>query len=233
MVTEMVLQAGKEEYMLGGPGRIVEADEGKFGKRKDNRGRCVNADWVFGMVERGGDRKMALAVVPNRKADTLIPLITAFVLPGTTIHTDMHGGYNKIEELEGYGYVHKRLCHKYEFVAQDGTHTQTIEGNWRVLKKNVPESQREGSDLQEYLYECMWRRKHTNNLWGSFMEGLASLRYRPADIDRLWDHRELMDDPDNWDPDDTSESSDDISLSADSSVSEISASDPSSDYMVI
>ncbi|CAB9504228.1 Inherit from opiNOG: protein Hydra magnipapillata [Seminavis robusta] len=228
MVIEMVLQADRDDYMLGGPGCIVEMDEGKFGRRKDNRGRCVNADWVFGMVERGGERKLALAVVPDRKANTLLPLIMAFVRPGTTIHTDMHGGYNKIATLPGYNYTHKTLCHKYEFVAQDGTHTQTIKGNWRVLKKNVPESQREGSNLQEYLYECMWRRKHARHLWASFLEGMARLRYRPEDIDRLWEMREDMEE--SWTPE---ESSDDESLEDDSSATDSSLSEVSSSYMVI
>ncbi|CAB9513375.1 Inherit from opiNOG: protein Hydra magnipapillata [Seminavis robusta] len=229
MVIEMVLQADKEDYMLGGPGRIVEGDEGKFGRRKYNRGRCVNADWVFGMVERGGERKLALIVIPDRKANTLLPLIMSFVRPGTQINTDKHGGYNKIKDLEGYNYEHRTLCHKYEFVAQDGTHTQTIKGNWRVLKKNVPESQREGSNLQEYLYECMWRRKHAKHLWKSFIEGLACLRYRPEDIDRLWEMRE--DREESWSPE---ESSVDDSLDANSSVSDDdSLSEPSSDYMVI
>ncbi|CAB9517776.1 Inherit from opiNOG: protein Hydra magnipapillata [Seminavis robusta] len=224
----MVLQCDKDDYMLGGPGCVVEADEGKFGRRKDNRGRCVNSDWVFGMVERGGERKLALAVVPDRKANTLLPLIMAFIRPGTTINTDKHGGYNKIGELTGYDYTHRTLCHKYEFVAADGTHTQTIEGNWRVLKKNVPESQREGSNLQEYLYECMWRRKHAKHLWASFLEGLARLRYRPEDIDRLWELRE--ENEESWSPE---ESSSDDSLEYDSSATDSSLSEVSSSYMVI
>ena len=39
--------------LIGGPGKIVEIDESKFGRRKYNRVRVVDGHWVFGGVERG------------------------------------------------------------------------------------------------------------------------------------------------------------------------------------
>eukprot|EP00731_Ephydatia_muelleri_P003668 Em0001g3668a len=38
--------------VVGGPGKEVEIDESKFGKRKYNRGRAVEGHWVFGGMER-------------------------------------------------------------------------------------------------------------------------------------------------------------------------------------
>ena len=35
---------------IGGPGKIVEIDESKIGKRKFNRGHFVEGQWVFGRV---------------------------------------------------------------------------------------------------------------------------------------------------------------------------------------
>lgn len=37
---------------LGGPGKIVEIDESKFGRRKYYRGHRVEGCWVFGGIER-------------------------------------------------------------------------------------------------------------------------------------------------------------------------------------
>lgn len=38
---------------IGGPGRIVEIDKNKFGKRKYYRGHFVEGQWVFGGYKRG------------------------------------------------------------------------------------------------------------------------------------------------------------------------------------
>jgi hypothetical protein len=43
--------------ILGGPGSVVEIDEAKFGRRKFNRGRIVEGQWVFGGIERGSGRR--------------------------------------------------------------------------------------------------------------------------------------------------------------------------------
>jgi ISXO2-like transposase domain len=76
-----------EAGMIGGVGKIVEIDESKFGKRKYNRGRRVEGRWVLGGVERGS-KKCFLRVVEQRDKDTLVGIIKASVLPGTTIITD-------------------------------------------------------------------------------------------------------------------------------------------------
>jgi hypothetical protein len=50
---------------IGGPGKIVEIDESKFGKRKYHRGRRVDGLWVFGGIE-SGTRKCLLICVQDR-----------------------------------------------------------------------------------------------------------------------------------------------------------------------
>jgi len=39
---------------LGGTGKVVEIEEGKFGKRKYARGHAIDGQWVFGGFELGG-----------------------------------------------------------------------------------------------------------------------------------------------------------------------------------
>src|SRR3954454_7773448 len=72
---------------LGGPGTIVEIDETFVGgvKRGPNPAlRLSNKTTVLGMLERGGE--LVTRIVPDTRAFTIMPLISAQVLPGTTIH---------------------------------------------------------------------------------------------------------------------------------------------------
>lgn len=67
--------------LIGGPGKVVEIDEALFGKRTYNRGRRRDQRWVLGGIERG-TYNMFMAIVPNRCAATLLPIIQANVLYG-------------------------------------------------------------------------------------------------------------------------------------------------------
>lgn len=161
----------QESTELGGPGKIVQIDESKFGRRKYNRGRQVEGHWVVGMIE-DGRQDVVFRVVETRDKEVLHPFIQEHVLPGTTIHTDGWRGYYGLGEL---GYVHKQVKHSENFVgkyknylcssintlnitADDGTHTQRIESTWRPAKdwfrrRRVPSEQ-----FADHLMEYLWRR---------------------------------------------------------------------------
>jgi hypothetical protein len=47
---------------LGGPGKTVEIDESKFGRRKHYRGHRVEGQWVFGGIERESGRVFMVPV---------------------------------------------------------------------------------------------------------------------------------------------------------------------------
>eukprot|EP00731_Ephydatia_muelleri_P013452 Em0007g762a len=81
-----------ETEKIGGVGKVVEIDESKFGKRKYNRGRRREGQWVLGGVERGSD-EMFMQIVPSA---TLLPVIIANVKPGTEIHTDEWRSYARL-----------------------------------------------------------------------------------------------------------------------------------------
>ena len=65
---------------IGGPGKVVEIDESKFGKRKYQRGHAVEGAWVFGGIERES-RKRFILPVECRDAATLIPLCQKHIWP--------------------------------------------------------------------------------------------------------------------------------------------------------
>ena len=85
----------RENVQVGGPGKIVEIDESKFGKRKYHRGRRVDGQWVFGGIERESKNSF-FACVDDRSAATLIPIILRWVKPGTTIISDCWKAYGSL-----------------------------------------------------------------------------------------------------------------------------------------
>ena len=157
---------------IGGPGTIVEIDESKFGRRKYNRGRLVEGQWIFGGVQRGNSGNFFVVPVENRDADTLIQIIREWVLPGTTIISNYWKAYNT---LEHEGFLHLRVNHSVEFVdtADSGqihldnlrklagqavsVHTQTIERKWLSLKYSIPTFGRRKYHFEGYFAEHIFK----------------------------------------------------------------------------
>ena len=118
---------------IGGPGLTVEIDESMFTKRKYNRGRLVREQWVFGGICRETD-ECFMYTVPNRRAETLMPIIVDSISPGTTIISDQWRAYNNIRNLNN-NYVHLTVNHSLNFVDPvTGAHTQKKERNWNGAK---------------------------------------------------------------------------------------------------
>ena len=118
---------------LGGEGKIVEIDVTVITRRKYNRGRISGEQWLFGGVERGSN-KCFLIPVERRNADTLLPIIQNFVLPGTVVMSDLWAAYNGIKNLPE-GYQHLTVNHSLNFVDPDsGTCTNAIESTWQKFK---------------------------------------------------------------------------------------------------
>ena len=131
----LVFMVGCSEK-LGGPNKIVEVDESKFGRRKYHRGHPVKCQWVFGGVERESGRKF-LVPVPDRTAETLVAIIRDWIEPGITAIRDCWGGYRK---LESQVFTHRTVIHSIHFVDPDtGAETNTIESTWGAV--NVFHSQ--------------------------------------------------------------------------------------------
>ena len=83
-------------------GTTVEIDESKFGKRKYNRGRHVEGQWVVGGICREtGDIFLAECPGNKRDATTLLDIIERHVAKTSTIVTDCWRGYDCLER-EGW-----------------------------------------------------------------------------------------------------------------------------------
>ena len=71
-VCEVTLFEKREK--IGGPGKLVQIDESKIGKRKYHRGHVVEGQWVFGGIEEDS-RKSFIETVENRTEETLLNLV--------------------------------------------------------------------------------------------------------------------------------------------------------------
>lgn len=140
---------------LGGPGEIVEMDEAAFVKRKYNRGRLVNTQWVFGAYQPS-TKEGFLFMVENCQRETLFPIIFENVVVGSNIFTDSAPVYRNLCD---YGYNHFTVNHSNgEFVNQrTGATTNHIEAYWsRAKRLNKIRNGKHRSALESHLFEFMY-----------------------------------------------------------------------------
>lgn len=116
---------------LGGE---VEVDETYVGgHRKGKRGRgAMGKTIVVGMQDRDGDIKAVVA--PNVTKSVLQKLITDNVTKGSTVHTDEFVSYVGVDKL---GYTHRTSDHSASLYSIDGSHVNTVEGFFSIIKRSI------------------------------------------------------------------------------------------------
>jgi transposase-like protein len=123
---------------LGGPDKIVEADETYVGgkPRKGTDGQATKADRktpVAVLVERNG---RARAKVMEHPIDGAIKRnIMDNVALGTEMHTDQHKAYRGVEKITGA--PHQHVNHTINEFARDGVHSNTAESWNALLKRSI------------------------------------------------------------------------------------------------
>jgi transposase len=134
----------------------IEADEAYIGgQRPGKRGRgAAGKSVVFAMQDRDGD--MISKVVQNAKGETLKGEIEAHVVKGSTIHTDEWAAYKRLDKK---GYTHSTVDHGKKEYARDGSHVNTVEAFFGILKRSVHSTHISISakHLQKYLWEFEFR----------------------------------------------------------------------------
>lgn len=145
--------------VLGGPEVEVEIDEAVLVKRKNNLGRMVREQWVFGIYDVSIKQGFCVAV-ENRTREVLLPIILERVLPGSNITTDEARVYSNLNE---FGYNHKQVKHKIgQFVNYViNATTNHVESYWQRVK--LDHKKRCGTHrttLDSHLDEFMWRERY-------------------------------------------------------------------------
>ena len=80
-----------------------------------------------------------MEVVPERTAQTLVPLIQQWCLPGTHIISDGWAAYSNLSQLNGGVYLHDVVVHQENFVdpLHPEIHTQNVENLWMRAKRKL------------------------------------------------------------------------------------------------
>jgi transposase len=136
---------------------IVEIDETVIRRRKYNRGR-PKKQWLFGGIDRK-DGKVFCVLVPDRKSETVLPIMSTNVKPGSHIISDCLSSYDDIKN--GGIYMHSAVNHSQNFVPphDSGTHTQNIASVWSSLKHTFKRMRGTRDELcNSYIQEFVWRR---------------------------------------------------------------------------
>lgn len=167
------------QQSIGGPNLIVEIDESVITKRKYNRGRLTSEIWVFGGICRQTGERFVFQV-PDRSADTLIPLIQVYIKPHSIIHSDGWAAYNEISNLPEQ-YQHFVVNHSENFVDPDtGCHTQSVERMWREVKRirRICEGINP-IDVDGYIAEYLWRKDENVNYSNAFNKAIQLISECP------------------------------------------------------
>lgn len=137
-------------------------------------------------------------------------IITNHVLPGSIIHTDYWRAYNGIVEWQ-MDFEHRAVNHQEGFINDEGTHTNTIEGNtiysrkkvvfiqiinidyhtqnlgtWNGVKIRCFPRARTRKGMPWVLLEFIWRRKYFGDLFGGMMKSLREVDFVPGGRDIPW-----------------------------------------------
>ena len=97
--------------------------------------------------------------VHDRKANTLIPIIEEYILPGTSIYSDEWASYSSIPSTT---FQHLTVNYSISFINPvTGVHTQTVVSSWGQAKKRLRNSMTTNPDLLDtHLAEVCWRKKY-------------------------------------------------------------------------
>ena len=117
------------------------------------------------------NKMMVLQMVAKRDTQTLLPIIQKHVDHSCHINHDDWAVYRN---LNRHGYSHSTEVHSRKFVADDGTHTNGMEGMWGAIKQRI--SRMHGyshSRLQVLLNGECYRYSNKENMLAATLSALA------------------------------------------------------------
>lgn len=124
--------------------------------------RPIREQWVFGAYDV--DQKLGwIQLVDNRDANTLLPIISSWCLPGSIVVSDGWAAYNRISEL---GFEHRVVIHENNFVDPiTGVHTNNVEAYWQRCKRKFKKIYGTSRALlPSHIDEFLWMERNGKTL---------------------------------------------------------------------
>ena len=143
--------------MMGGEGKIIEADEtyiGNVGRHRHGARGFAHKEKVFSLVERGGKVRSQHVQFVNTK--TLVPILKNAVAQESVIMTDDAGQYRFLnKDFKDHGVI----AHSRKQYVQGIVHTNTIEGFFSIFKRGMRGVYQhcKSNHLKRYLCEFDFR----------------------------------------------------------------------------
>ena len=154
---------------MGGEGTsgIVEADETFFGTKKGMpkpRGGYKHKHAILALVERGG--RVRSVHVPDIKADTVVPIVTANIAKEARIMTDDAATYyNKLDGFAGHDAVNHSAGEYVRYVrGQALIHTNTVESYFSVFKRGMRGVYQHCDEKHLHRYLAEFDFRHNNRV---------------------------------------------------------------------
>lgn len=138
------MHSGSFEVKLGGEGKEVEVDETFIGGKARNMHKSVKARRITGQGHNVDDkvivwgvldrdkRHIRTQVIPDRKRNTLHPIVKENVAAGSSLYSDELWGYTGLEN----DYDHQVIDHAIEYV-NGRVHTNGMENFWSLFKRGL------------------------------------------------------------------------------------------------
>jgi transposase-like protein len=166
-VMEAMRRGGLDLPPMGGPGKIVEADETYFGKAETHRispqrkgrpftkkGHLWNNRPVVALVERGGDVRTFHVAVADKA--TVSKIVTDNIAKESRLHTDESRLYHG---ADAYFATHETVKHSAKEYARGDVNTNSAEGFFSIFKRGMKGVYQHCAEknLHRYLAEFEFR----------------------------------------------------------------------------
>src|SRR5215469_9325265 len=138
------MHTGSFKAKFGGSGGEVEVDETFIGGKARNMHKSVKARRITGQGHNVDDKVIVMGVldrdkkqvrtqvIPDRRRETLHPIVKENVNAGSALYSDELWGYTGLESE----YDHQVIDHAIEYV-KGSIHTNGMENFWSLLKRGL------------------------------------------------------------------------------------------------